>query len=159
MRSTKKGFELDPITLGTIALGIVLVVVFVVIGNNRMPQPVSPSYASTSTGAAGGATGFGGAPYGAGMPYGPGPGGAPYGMGMPYGAPSAPYGGYGMPPGAPPSGMGGPRPPMGGPGYGMPPGAPPAGMGGPSAAPATPGGGGRRIGGLGGRGAEAEVED
>lgn len=131
MRSSKKGFELDPITLGTIALGIVLVVVFIVIGNNRMPQPVSPSYTSASTGATGGAPAYGGSPYG-----------APTG---PYGAPTGPYGAYGAPPGMPP---------------GMPPGAGPMpGMAGPSTGPmpgpsvSTPSGtpsGGGGAGGLGG---------
>lgn len=144
MRSSRKGFELDPITLGTIALGIVLVVVFIVIGNNRMPQPVSPSYASTpAAGGTGMGAPYGGGPYGAGMPYGAGP----YGGGMPYGAPSGPYGapsgpGMGGPPGMPPGAV---------------PGAPPAGMRGPGAAPGgpmapgggAPGGLGARRGGMG----------
>jgi hypothetical protein len=137
MRSSRKGFELDPITLGTIALGIVLVVVFIVIGNNRMPQPVSPSYASTSTGAGGtgGAPSFGGAPYGAGT-----------GGGMPYGAPTSPYGGYGAPPGMPPGippGVGAPTS-----GASRPPGPM---MSGPSAAPSGGGEPSGRLGGLAGR--------
>lgn len=130
MRSSRKGFELDPITLGTIALGIVLVVVFIVIGNNRMPQPVSPSYTSTSTGATGGMPAYGGSPYG---------------------APTGPYGAYGAPPGMPPGmppGAGGPMPGMVGPSTGPMPGP---SVSAPSGPPSGGGGGASGLGGLAGR--------
>jgi hypothetical protein len=94
----------DPIGIGVIALGVVMLIVLVVISNNMMPQPLPAPQMPDLNGlarkiedplsaAAGTATGMGGAP----MMGAPGGFGAPPPPGAPMGGPAAP---------APPAGGG-----------------------------------------------------
>ena len=89
----------DPIGIGVIALGVVMLIVLVVISNNMMPQPLPAPQMPDLNGlaqkiedplsaAAGTATGMGGAP----MMGAPGGFGAPP-PGAPTGGPAAPAGG------------------------------------------------------------------
>ena len=89
----------DPIGIGVIALGVVMLIVLVVISNNMMPQPLPAPQIPDLNGlarkiedplsaAAGTATGMGGAP----MMGAPGGFGAPP-PGAPTGGPAAPAGG------------------------------------------------------------------
>ena len=89
----------DPIGIGVIALGVVMLIVLVVLSNNMMPQPLPAPQMPDLNGlaqkiedplsaAAGTATGMGGAP----MMGAPGGFGAPP-PGAPTGGPAAPAGG------------------------------------------------------------------
>jgi hypothetical protein len=90
----------DPIGIGVIALGVVMLIVLVVISNNMMPQPLPAPQMPDLNGlarkiedplsaAAGTATGMGGAP----MMGASGGFGAPPPPGAPMGGPAAPAGG------------------------------------------------------------------
>jgi len=89
----------DPIGIGVIALGVVMLIVLVVISNNMMPQPLPAPQMPDLNGlaqkiedplsAAGTATGMGGAP----MMGAPGGFGAAPMPGAPMGGPAAPAGG------------------------------------------------------------------
>ena len=94
----------DPIGIGVIALGVVMLIVLVVISNNMMPQPLPAPQMPDLNGlaqkiedplsaAAGAATGLGGAPGGFGavpLPGAPGGFGAPPPAGAPMGGPATP---------------------------------------------------------------------